>query len=1142
LRAQRELPGAEPVSALAESESERPTFTLASLRLADMVRCTDAIRGAASGARSLDEAASRIVRLLYDMFVQDDAERCGGLVRCFKTYPYRQLDDDLRGVVRGVLGSEPASGEMQTLALVATAGDEPAWNDRRRSQSHRCLPLPSVEFVRRSPMIAQLVAQLGLDVSAVVRRDTASLAKVEQSSLKVFHVEDALGSEHIPAQREFVEPYGIRSVLGFGGLFPTGDLFVVVLFSKVDLPSQVAELFAPIAVSAKLALLPFCYESKFGVASPARRDLTDVTRLRSNVAALEELLAVYERTVVKQAEDLDESMLRLGESELRFRRHFDHAGVGQVMADLEGRLLDVNRAFCAMVGMTKEEVLGTALVELCHPEDHDGLRSALASVVAGGADAEEGEHRYLRRDGKVVHALESISVVRDRADQPVGLTIVVQDVTARRQAEAALRATTERLSRTIATANDAFVAMDIEGRIVEWNQQAEATFGWSGAEVVGRPLAETIFPAHRREVRAETLDRIDFPVEEPLAYQRIELSALHRSGHEFPVEMTVWPLCVDGETSFNAFIRDITERRRGEEELRQAAFFDALTGLTNRALLQDRLKLALARSARQSNDVAVLVLDIDRFKVINDSLGHSSGDELLVEVGRRLRSEVRPADTVARLGGDEFVVLCDAVTSNAEAVGVVNRVLDAMRQPVRLEKAEVVVELSVGMAVGNGASAAPEHLMADADTAMYAAKKAGGGRFAAFNEEMRRAATARLEIESGLRRALEHDELTVLYQPAIRLATGDVVSAEALVRWRWPSGELVSPAQFIPVAEETGLIGPIWRVVLQRACREVARWQTDQCGPPLVYVNLSGRQLANADLAGEVRSIIDETGADPGSVGVEITETTLMEDSEGSLRSLQALRGLGLRIAVDDFGTGYSSLSYLQRFPVDVLKIDRSFVSGMPADSGSNAIVSGIIRLAHGLGLQTVAEGVETSEQLAALHELGCDIAQGYFWARPLASEDFLEWYQSARTTPAPPADRGRVAEESVLPTVVIADDLEAYRLLLRTVLEGEANVVAEAGDARTAVELARTHQPSLVLLDLSMPGGSGFDAIPRILEAAPSTRVVVISGLDATASAGAALALGASRYIEKGGSPADVLEVCRSLRGLVNGPAEGRP
>ena len=431
-----------------------------------------------------------------------------------------------------------------------------------------------------------------------------------------------------------------------------------------------------------------------------------------------------------------------------------------------------------------------------------------------------------------------------------------------------------------------------------------------------------------------------------------------------------------------------SQREMLERRLAFQASYDYLAGLANRTLFTDRLRQALARAARRESEIAVLYLDLDNFKVINDSLGLEAGDELLVAVAGRLRECLRPEDTAARLGGDEFVVLLEDVAEAGDATRVAERVAEKLRASFALAGQEVFVTASIGIAYSDGTHRRLEDLLRGADLAMYRAKHAGKACHEVFEEAMNDLAHERLEMSNDLRRALEKGEFVVCYQPNVSLDTGEIVGFEALVRWEHPERGRISPAQFIPLTEETGMIIPIGRWVLRTACREAKRWHRLRGNaPPIVSVNLSARQFRDPGLVKEVAGVLRETGLEPGNLTLEITESVLMDDAPSTAGTLQELKALGVRLAIDDFGTGYSSLSYLQRFPVDYLKIDRSFTDDLEQSVDDTVLVSGVVSLAQSLDLEVVAEGVETEKQVACLRDMGCKLAQGFYFFVPVSGE-----------------------------------------------------------------------------------------------------------------------------------------------------------
>lgn len=435
-------------------------------------------------------------------------------------------------------------------------------------------------------------------------------------------------------------------------------------------------------------------------------------------------------------------------------------------------------------------------------------------------------------------------------------------------------------------------------------------------------------------------------------------------------------------------------RRPTAMSLVHSAHYDPLTALPNRAFFLDRLGQTLVATGRTGGSPAVLFLDLDRFKTVNDSLGHAAGDELLIQVADRLGGCARPGDTVARLGGDEFTILLDGPAGAALAEAVAARVAAAMRTPFAVGGRDLTVTASVGIAVAAPGQTDPAELLHDADVALYAAKERGTAQWVVFDPAMGAALRERAELEADLGRAPDRDELWLAYQPLVDLATGAIIGVEALVRWQHPTWGLLQPGQFIPLAEETGQVERIGRWVLAKACRQARAWQERFADPPVIAVNLSTRQFRRPDLVEVVAFMLRETGVDPRLLKLEITESAVMADAETAVATLRRLKDLGVGLAIDDFGTGYSSLNYLRRFPVDALKIDRAFVAGLGRDDGDAAIVAAVIGLAHTLGLRVVAEGIETTEQVGLLRAMGCEQGQGYRFGRPqpaVATEALLD-------------------------------------------------------------------------------------------------------------------------------------------------------
>ena len=549
-----------------------------------------------------------------------------------------------------------------------------------------------------------------------------------------------------------------------------------------------------------------------------------------------------------------------------------------------------------------------------------------------------------------------------------------------------------RIQHLLDLSRDAFVETDSRSVLTEWNRQAELLFGWSRDEVLGRAVTEFLVPERFLTRLGRELESVRMA---PAATERTrprEMKLLHREGHEVHVSVTAYIMGSGSELRIGGFLHDRHEEKAAEEALAHAYLYDSLTGMPNRTLFTYRLSYALAKGKASPGSVALLVLDLDRFKAINDALGHEVGDEVLVAVSARLLAASGSAQVVARLGGDEFLVLFDGDRAEAEAEAFSERVLAALSKPIAAGSSEVFITASIGIASTSALVTEATPLLSNADAAMYQAKRRGGGTVEVFGEAMRVRVLERMNTEHSLHRALERSELRLFYQPVVEIKNSRAIGVEALLRWDHPDHGLVTPNKFIPVAEESGLIIPIGAWVMHEACRQLRRWQTKRYGglEGAVEVNLSARQVDHPAIVATVEDILNDTGLSPSNLTLEITESALMNDAASALEVLHALKDLGVTLAIDDFGTGYSSLSYLQRFPLDILKIDKTFVDELGMAPEGSEIVAAVINLAHALGLQVIAEGVETERQLEELQRLDCDFAQGYLFSRPVPAHELI--------------------------------------------------------------------------------------------------------------------------------------------------------
>ncbi|MFQ6404346.1 putative bifunctional diguanylate cyclase/phosphodiesterase [Methylophilus sp. 'Pure River'] len=545
----------------------------------------------------------------------------------------------------------------------------------------------------------------------------------------------------------------------------------------------------------------------------------------------------------------------------------------------------------------------------------------------------------------------------------------------------------QRAQLVLENALDAIVNIDLQGLIVEWNRAAAQMFGYTRAEVVGRMLEDVIVPPAYREAHHQGMQRLQQSGHSRLLGKLIEITALRRDGSEFPVELTIVEIKRDHEHYYSAFIRDITARKEAEERIRFLANYDALTGLPNRNLLTERVIVEIEKAWDQDGQFALMFLDLDHFKDVNDSLGHRYGDNLLVALTHRFQSLVRPQDTICRLGGDEFVFLL-AEADHVIAKEVVERLLKAVEQPFVIDQYELTITASVGVAIYPDDGLDMESLQRNADVAMYRTKKESRNSYRFFSNHMQVQTARNLQLVNALRQAIALGQLAVYYQPQVALDSGRLIGVEALLRWKHPQLGFISPAEFIPLAESSGLIISIGSWVLEQATQQIHAWQLAGIRDISVSVNLSSIQFRDPKLPALVKSVLERYQVSPQCLELELTEGVALENPEGAVAMMDALSGLGVRLSIDDFGTGYSSLSYLKKFKVYKLKVDQSFVRDITTDDEDKAIVIAIIQLARSLGMKTIAEGVETPEQKAFLQTQGCDEMQGYLLSKPLSSND----------------------------------------------------------------------------------------------------------------------------------------------------------
>jgi len=699
------------------------------------------------------------------------------------------------------------------------------------------------------------------------------------------------------------------------------------------------------------------------------------------------LLYLGERKAAREA---------LRESEARFRAMSDAAPLGIFVSDAQGGCVYTNAAYHGISGLSLEETLGTAWSMAVHPDDRQ-------RIVVGWRDAVrnqepfQAEVRFLRRDGKIVWTRLNAAAMRD------GWTLrgriqIVEDISERKLAEAALKEMQdalfdekERAQVTLNSIGDAVLTTNLQANVTYLNLVAETMTGWSMEKALGRPLTEVF-----RVIDEKTRCVVANPAHRAIAEDRVvglaaDSVLIRPDGSEAAIEDSSAPIHNrDGQVSGAVIVfHDVSASRAMAQKMSHLAQHDFLTGLPNRVLLTERLTRAIGQALRHHKQLALLFLDLDYFKNINDSLGHVIGDQLLQSVARRLVAGVRDTDTVCRQGGDEFVILLAEIERPQDAAQVAEKLLNSLVAPHLIDGHELHVTLSIGISIYPHDGINADTAMQNADTAMYYAKANGRNNFQFFTGDMNTRAVQRLLIENSLRRALKMGEFQLHYQPKMDISSGQMRGAEALLRWLDPDLGMVYPNRFVPIAEECGLIVPIGRWVLREACRQVRAWLDAGLPAVPVSVNISAVEFRHPNFLAGVAEILRETRLPPGYLEMELTESILMHEAESSVTVLESLKAMGLKLAIDDFGTGYSNLSYLNRFPIDTLKIDQSFIRDVATNSDNATIVSAVISMGQKLKQQVIAEGIETHEQLNFLRTEQCDGGQGFLFSTPISAAQF---------------------------------------------------------------------------------------------------------------------------------------------------------
>jgi diguanylate cyclase (GGDEF)-like protein/PAS domain S-box-containing protein len=693
----------------------------------------------------------------------------------------------------------------------------------------------------------------------------------------------------------------------------------------------------------------------------------------------------------------------LRESENFSATIFTSVNEGIIVFDRELRYKAWNTVMEELTGLSSGQIIDKSALDLFPQFMLPGIDRLLVRALRGERVTSQDTHFQVPQTGKEGWMSATFSPHNSPEGETIGVVGIVRDITARKLAEEDLRESEERYALAANAANDGLWDWDLERNSVYYSPRWKSMLGYEDGEV--SLTTEEWFS----RVHPEDLPQFNANIGKHIQGETPHFESEHRMQHKDGSYrwMLARGLAVRngaGEAYRMAGSQtDITERKRAEEQLVFDAFHDGLTGLPNRALFTDRLERALERSKRRDDFLlAVLFLDLDRFKIVNDSLGHMTGDQLLIGVARRLQAALRQVDTVARLGGDEFVILLEDIEDVAHATRTAERIQTQLREPFKMDDNEVFTSASIGIAVSTTGYDRADTFMRDADIAMYRAKTLGKARHVLFDEAMHGRAVELLQLETDLRKAVERNEFVLHYQPIVELETESVIGFEALIRWMHPDRGLTYPAAFLPLAEETGLTVELGSWALRQACEQLSRWQRRMPDRQdlWVSVNLSSRQLLRPGLTAEVEQAIRDFKIEPANLALEVTEGIIMDEPEAATSMLVGLRALGVKLPIDDFGTGYSSLAYLHRFPISTLKIDRSFINRVTDGGEDEVIVRTIVTLAHNLEMDVIAEGVETEDQLERLRALGCEFAQGFYFSRPIPAEEATALLEEPQAVP----------------------------------------------------------------------------------------------------------------------------------------------
>jgi diguanylate cyclase (GGDEF)-like protein/PAS domain S-box-containing protein len=908
--------------------------------------------------------------------------------------------------------------------------------------------------------------------------------------LRILHLEDSdldaqLVSETLAQEDIAAEFLRVKSKDAF--VAALDDQALALIFSDHDLPAFDGVSALAIA-HRKRPDLPFIFVSGIigeSVAIAALKSGATDYVFKSNLKRLGPVVrrALDEARARKERHDYEQA-LRAREAEMLIITDNIPALVSYYDDKLVCRY--ANKPYVEFFGSGSQDIIGKPLPEIVGERSFSDIKDHFARVLLGTPVTYQRAHQLT--NGETRHI--EVRLVPDSTEQGKirGCYALCNDITESLHANAALKESERQFRQLTNNIPEVFrISSADQGKLFYVSPAFEKIWGRPLEELMANP--RLWFDAVHPEDRDRTISAAARAADE--GYDE-EYRVVRPDGSVRWIHETAFPVSDEGDRvdRIAGTAEDVTERKHIESRLLHLTHHDPLTDLPNRVLLNDRLVQALAQAKRNGWIAAAMFLGLDHFKMINETLGHGAGDELVREISGRIVNAVRLGDTVGRFGGDEFVVILSHLHDIEDASLVAKTILDSLAQPLMLGNQEVFVTVSIGISLFPADSDEPAALLRNADAAMYRAKDMGRNNFQFYTAEMNARTHQRLRLESSLRRAIERREFVLHYQPKASIRTGEITGVEALICWNHPERGIVPPSEFIPLLEDTGLIVPVGEWVLQSACAQARQWQDAGLGPLRIAVNSSAREFQQRDFGAILARIAREAGIDPTLIEVEITESLLMKNPVETAATLQQIKDMGVRISIDDFGTGYSSLSYLTRFPLSAVKIDRSFVTNITNDTGSASIARAVINLAHILGMKVIAEGVETEGQLGFLRANGCDEMQGYFLSKPIDAEACTRLLSSGRGLQIPAEDRGP-AKHSLL---LVDDDANILSALTR-LLQRDGYRILTAGNANEALELLAINSIGVVISDQRMPGVSGVEFLSRVRKLHPATMRMVLSG-----------------------------------------------